>query len=91
VEQTQEGYHLEQNLPNPADKNTLIGFTIPQKDHVQLTLYDMTGHVVSWLVNEELSAGQHQIQADLQRIPEGIYYYELKTGDFTGVKKLIKQ
>ena len=90
VEQTADGYQLEQNLPNPASKSTVIGFTIPQTDHVQLNLYDLTGNIVNRIVNEVMTAGHHNIQVDLQRIPEGIYYYELKTGDFSGVKKLIK-
>jgi hypothetical protein len=90
-EQSGEGYQLEQNLPNPASKSTVIGFTIPQTDHVQLNLYDLTGNVVSRVVNEVMSAGQHNVQVDLQRIPSGVYYYELKSGDFSGVKKLIKQ
>jgi trimeric autotransporter adhesin len=91
VGQSATGYHLEQNLPNPANRTTVIGFTIPQTGHVWLNLYDLTGNVVSQLVNEVMTAGHHNVQVDLQRVPEGIYYYELKTGDFSGVKKLVKQ
>ncbi|HSF90143.1 MAG TPA: T9SS type A sorting domain-containing protein [Saprospiraceae bacterium] len=91
ADQMLEGYQLEQNIPNPAANTSVIGFTIPRTEKLQLNLYDMTGNLLRQLSNETYTAGHHLVQVDLQRIPAGVYYYELRTADFRGVKKLVKQ
>ena len=35
------------------------------------------------------NAGQHNILFDASHLASGIYYYELRTGDFKSVKKFI--
>jgi Secretion system C-terminal sorting domain len=85
---------LEQNYPNPFNPVTKIKFTIPQDGrrearNVSLKVYDVLGREVATLVNEEKSAGEYEITFDAAKLSSGIYYYELKSGDFRLIKKMI--
>ena len=90
-EVSQEGFHLEQCRPNPAGMSTEIGFRIPERQQVAINLYDVPGNLIKTVVDAELSAGRHTYKVDLSELPKGVYFYEMKTSTFTGVKKLIRE
>ena len=77
-----EGYELEQNYPNPFNPATNIEFTIPQTQHVTLTVYDMLGRQVEVLVDERVQSGTHTATFNAGDIASGTYIYRLSTGDF---------
>ena len=82
-------YSLGQNYPNPFNPTTTIEFALPQSNNVRLIVYDLLGRVVAELVNGELNAGYHKINFNASNLSSGIYFYSLKTGDFSSVKKLV--
>lgn len=90
-EVSSEGYHLEQCRPNPAGISTEIGFRIPERQQVAINLYDVPGNLIKTVVDAELSAGRHTYKVDLSELPKGVYFYEMKTSTFTGVKKLVRE
>jgi hypothetical protein len=47
------------------------------------------GREVTTLVNEELSAGQHETIFDASRFSSGVYFYQLKAGLFIETKKML--
>jgi hypothetical protein len=60
---------------------------------VTLKVYDVLGKEVATLVNEEKPAGSYEIEfkssvGSLQ-LASGIYYYQLRVGDFVETKKMI--
>lgn len=87
-----DNYVLFQNYPNPFNPSTIIRYKLNKNANVVLSLYDVLGKEVSTLVNEYQKAGDYKIQFhsdnELQ-LPAGVYFYRLKTDNFTQVKKMI--
>ena len=82
-------YSLYQNYPNPFNPNTNISFSIPQSNFVQIKIYDVVGGLVDVLVNEEKPAGVYNIEWNANHNPAGIYFYQMKAGNFNETKKIL--
>jgi hypothetical protein len=90
-EASAEGYHLESARPNPARDHARIAFRMPVSEAITVQLYSATGERVSVLAHGVFGAGRHEVDLDLSDLPSGVYYYELRTGSFSGVKRLVKE
>lgn len=82
-------FSLNQNYPNPFNPSTTISFGIPERVNVILTVYNQLGQKVAELVNEVMSPGMHSVNWKAGNLSSGVYYYEIKAGDYSSVKKLI--
>jgi hypothetical protein len=88
-------FTLDQNYPNPFNGSTIIRFRLPSRNRVSLTIYDISGKEVIRLINNQVYApGEHSIKWKGQNnigkeVSSGIYFYELKAGDFKQVKKML--
>ena len=56
---------------------------------VQLKVYDVLGKEVALLVNEEKPVGNYEAVFNASHLASGIYYYQLRTGDFVQTKKMV--
>jgi len=56
---------------------------------VQLKIYDVLGKEINTLVNEIQTAGNYEVVFDASGLSSGVYYYQLKLGDFLETKKMI--
>jgi hypothetical protein len=83
------GYRLEQNYPNPFNPVTTIQYQIPVTEWVTIKVYDALGHEILTLVNEEIHAGNYEIEFDGKLLSSGIYFYSIQVGEYNNVKKLI--
>ena len=83
-----DNFTLSQNFPNPFNPNTSINFTIPNSEFVTLKIYNILGSEIANLVSENLNAGSYSFNFDAQNLASGIYFYELKAGVFTQIKKM---
>jgi hypothetical protein len=81
-------FTLAQNYPNPFNAKTSIGYTLNRESDVKLAVYDLTGALVTTLVNGYMQAGTHQVSWNAGRVPSGVYYYKLTTKSGTLVKKM---
>lgn len=82
-------YVLHQNYPNPFNPSTSIKYQIPVTMEVSLKVYDVMGNEVSELVNGVQDAGMHLVQFDASKLSSGVYFYTLKTGEFTQSKRML--
>jgi hypothetical protein len=93
VEQTSSGipneYHLFQNYPNPFNPVTTIEFSIPKHSLVVLTIFNSLGMEIEVLLNQHLAAGHYRTQWTPRDIPSGVYFYRLRSSQFTETKKLL--
>ena len=80
---------LHQNYPNPFNPTTTINYQIPQTEFVILKVYDILGREVAILVNEEKPAGSYEVQFEGSGLTSGIYFYQLKAGEYSETKKMI--
>ena len=84
-----KAYELDQNYPNPFNPSTTIKFSIPQAGNVNLTIYDAVGKEVAVLVNENVDAGQYNIQWNAAGFSSGVYFYRLEADNFVQVNKML--
>ncbi len=82
-------FSLKQNYPNPFNPSTSIKFALPKSGDVTLEIFDALGRKVDEPVNENLTAGVYNITWNAGNLSSGIYFYILKTNDFTESKKMI--
>lgn len=87
-------YALAQNYPNPFSTQTTINFQLPQPSMVSLRIYNVTGQLIRTFIDRPLDTGNHSIiwsgkTDEGQSVSSGIYFYELKTPDFTRRRELI--
>jgi len=82
-------YRLSQNYPNPFNPATIIEFALPQPGDVELSVYNILGHRVATLVNEQKQAGHHQVTFDAGNLASGLYFYRIRAGEFTNTRKLM--
>ena len=82
-------FELKQNYPNPFNPSTIISFSIPQNEFVQLSIYDVMGNEVTTLLNEQKSAGTYSIEFDAAGLASGTYFYKLRSGSNFEIRKMI--
>ncbi len=87
-------FSLYQNYPNPFNQSTKIEFALVNSGFVSLDIYDILGRKVRALVSENLSAGYKSVLWDGKdnsgkEVASGIYFYQIKIGDFSEAKKLV--
>ena len=80
---------LISNYPNPFNPITSIKYQLSTESEVRLNIYDMNGREVATLINDNISAGYHEVSWDASEFSSGIYFYRLTAGDFVDTKKMI--
>ena len=89
-----DNFELYQNYPNPFNPTTKIKYSIPslgayQNTPVQLKVYDILGSEVVTFENEQKSAGDFEVEFNGEGFTSGIYFYQLKAGEFTQTKRMV--
>jgi len=82
-------FRLEQNYPNPFNPATLISYKVAITAHVLVKIYDALGNEVRTLVNEIKPQGEYHLTFNAAGLPSGIYFYSLRAGNYSEVKKMI--
>jgi hypothetical protein len=92
-------FFLKQNYPNPFNPTTSMQYTIGNRQFVTLKVYDLLGREVATLVNEEKPAGEYEVEfsaiggsasgGNAYNLPSGIYFYQLKAGEYSETKKMV--
>ncbi|HMS65297.1 MAG TPA: T9SS type A sorting domain-containing protein [Ignavibacteria bacterium] len=84
-----EIFSLNQNYPNPFNPTTNIEFGIVKSGFVTLKVYDITGRETAELVNQNLNIGTYKYNFNAAGLTSGIYFYTLKTNNFSETKRMI--
>ena len=82
-------FALNQNYPNPFNPSTKINYSIPDISFVTIKVFDVLGNEVTTLVNEEKQVGNYEVEFDGSGSPSGVYFYQLRAGDFVVTKKMV--
>ena len=83
------GSNVAEITPNPFNSTTRIRFQIPDETRLSLIIYDIIGRKVAVLENGVFQAGEHEAVWDASNMASGIYFLQMKTGDFQDTKKLL--
>ncbi|NOZ62576.1 MAG: DUF1593 domain-containing protein [Calditrichaeota bacterium] len=91
-----EKYALHQCYPNPFQfqENLSIDFSLPRNDKVEFFIFNTLGQIVRHFGQTEMHAGIHKLfwdgRNDAGQIASpGIYFYQMKTEQFSAVRKLL--
>ena len=90
---TVNGYALLQNYPNPFNPETVIGFQIPEANHVTIKIFNSLGQEVRTLLDMQYNKGFHSVIWDGKdnlgnSVSSGIYFYRLQAGTFNQINKM---
>ncbi len=89
------GNELHQCYPNPFNPLTTISFSLQERAHVTLKIYNAAGQLVRTLLDEPRNAGTY---SDVQwdgiddsggLASSGVYFYRLSAGEFSQTKKMV--
>jgi enediyne biosynthesis protein E4 len=83
------GFRLKQNYPNPFNPVTKIRFDVSKSSHVKISVYDITGRIVSTILNNYITAGTYAADFDGSKLASGTYFYTLESVDFRETKKMV--
>jgi len=82
-------FELGNNYPNPFNPSTSIPFTLAERAHVRLKVFDLLGRLCAVLVDRELPAGRHLARFYVDDHPSGTYVYELDNGSSRRSRKFV--
>ncbi len=82
-------YSLDPAYPNPFNPTTTIEFSIPQTEFVTVKVYNLVGHEITTLINDELFTGNYSIKWDGSRQPSGLYLVQIESGSFIKTRKMV--
>lgn len=83
-------FKLYQNYPNPFNPSTNIQYALASRQFISLKIFNSLGEEVETLVNEYKEAGAHsKVYVVNSSLPSGVYYYQLKAGEFIQSKKML--
>jgi spore coat protein A len=85
---------LLQNTPNPFNPVTMIRFRLPASGAVDLKIYNVAGQEVRALVSKSFPSGVSSVEWDGKDnsgsiVPSGVYFYQLRSGEFVQRKKML--
>jgi hypothetical protein len=89
-----EHFYLYQNQPNPVNGATTIRFDCPEAAQARLWVFDVSGRLVTTLVDRQFLPGSHTVTwsgcgTASGLPPAGIYFYRLETESFVQTRKLL--
>jgi hypothetical protein len=85
---------LEQNVPNPFGPETVIRFSLAERGHVSLKVYDVEGRPVRTLVNGERVPDRYEAHWDSRddtgrSVAPGVYFYKLEAPGYSRTMKMV--
>ena len=85
---------LFQNYPNPFNPRTDIRYSLEEKSHVSLRIFDMKGSLVKKLVDRIEGPGEYTVRWDGKndadvRVGSGVYVYRLDACGISVTKKML--
>ncbi|MFC2093102.1 T9SS type A sorting domain-containing protein [Bacteroidota bacterium] len=83
------GFSLKQNYPNPFNPSTKIVFDIPKNSNATLKIYNTLGKEIENLDFGNIQAGSYTYEWIPENLSSGVYFYSLKTKDFSDTKKML--
>ncbi len=87
--QLPDRFALHPNYPNPFNPETMIRFDLAHSDLTSVKVFDVTGRLVSTLMNGKQIAGRHTIRFNGNRYAAGVYFVQVKSGPNTATQKIV--
>jgi len=96
---TPEHFVLHPNFPNPFNASTMIRYELPSmvssaSTPVQLTIYNLLGHKIRTLIDQQQEPGYHSILWDGRNsrglsVASGVYFYRISVGEHIRSRRML--
>ncbi len=83
-----EGFELGQNIPNPFNGETVIGFNLPNAGSATLTVMNIQGKVLQE-IKGDYAKGYNTIVLKASDLATGVLHYQLESADQVATRKMI--
>ena len=85
---------LGQNYPNPFNPSTTIEFSVPERTHTTITVFNILGQQIKTLTDKVYPAGEYEViwdgdDSNGKKVASGIYLYKISGKDFSESKKMV--
>jgi flagellar hook assembly protein FlgD len=85
---------LHQNFPNPFNPATAVEFNLPHACRVSVEIFDVTGRLITTLLDGELTEGEHSLRWDGtdssgRAVRSGVYFCRLRAGSEIAARKMV--
>ena len=85
---------LSQNYPNPFNPSTRIEYTLASEGYITLNIYDITGRLISTLIDDYVDSGYHSVMwngmdDNGKIVAAGIYFYSLQSETSNMTRKMV--
>ncbi len=81
---------LSQNYPNPFNPSTTIKYALHIHGKVSIKIYDVTGKLVTTLVDKFQDANTYNVEFNADNLSSGVYFYSLVIdGNIIDTKKMV--
>lgn len=82
-------YILHQNYPNPFNPETTIEFFIAEPGKTSIIIYNILGEIIEIFDEGFQAVGSHCIIFNGEKYPSGVYYYKIRSGDFSEISSMV--
>ncbi len=82
-------FQLMQNYPNPFNPTTRIEYSLPKSEAVTFSLYNLIGNKVMHKKLGHQTAGYHVFHLNGSGLTSGIYFYQIKSGQYKDMKRCL--
>ena len=78
------------SAPNPVENISIIEFSVPESQKVNVTVLNIQGQIVETLYNADVEANEnYKLEYDVTDLQSGIYFIHLNTSNDVIKKKFI--
>ena len=76
--------------PNPTNGEVSIKFNVEKSGDTDISLYDVTGRMITKIVDKYMAKGSYTYSTDLSKLQNGLYFAKLTTKNKSATDKIIK-
>ncbi len=78
-------------FPNPTISDVQLRIELKENSVINYTLTNTIGQIMSTKSNELLPKGEHNQWLSMRDLPNGIYFLNVKIGELSFIKKIVKE
>jgi len=75
--------------PNPSNENTIVHVGLSQNENVTLSVYDMTGALISVENEGQVAEGDHDFNLGTMNLAKGMYFVKVTAGTSEQTMKML--
>lgn len=76
-------------FPNPAFNQNTLSYTVKEPGHLRIELHNESGRRMEVLFDGTREAGSYQLEVDMSKLRNGVYYYTVQDQNGTQSHKVI--